>query len=40
LGYAAPTLSIEDRLKIGANVETILSTDEDAAKAPPRDSNM
>ncbi|KAF5349520.1 hypothetical protein D9756_008994 [Leucocoprinus leucothites] len=40
LGYSAPpTLSIEDRLKIGANIETILSADKEAAKAPPRESN-
>ncbi|KAJ3566352.1 hypothetical protein NP233_g7061 [Leucocoprinus birnbaumii] len=39
LGYAAPpTLSIEDRLKIGTNIETILSADKEAAKAPPRES--
>lgn len=41
LGYTAPsTLSIEDRLKIGANVEAILSADKDAAKAPPRNPNV
>ncbi|KAF9453678.1 DOPA 4,5-dioxygenase [Macrolepiota fuliginosa MF-IS2] len=40
LGYSAPeSLSIEDRLKIGNNIETILSADKDAAKAPPRDSS-
>lgn len=39
LGYSAPaTLTVEDRLKIGGNIEAILSTDKDAAKAPPRDS--
>ncbi|KAF7777649.1 hypothetical protein Agabi119p4_3721 [Agaricus bisporus var. burnettii] len=39
LGYSAPpTLTIEDRLKIGGNIEAILSTDHDAAKAPPRDT--
>lgn len=39
LGYSAPpALTIEDRLKIGGNIEAILSTDHDAAKAPPRDT--
>jgi len=40
LGYSAPpALSIEDRLKLGSNVEAILSTDKNAEKAPPRDSS-
>ncbi|KIK03958.1 hypothetical protein K443DRAFT_441266 [Laccaria amethystina LaAM-08-1] len=38
LGYsAAPQLTLEQRLKIGANVEHILSTEKEAARAPPRE---
>ena len=38
LGYsAAPQLTLEQRLKIGASVEHILSTEKEAARAPPRE---
>ncbi len=41
LGYSAPaSLSIEDRLKLGSNVEAILSSDKNAEKAPPRDFSL
>jgi hypothetical protein len=37
LGYVAkPSMTIEQRLKLGANVEHILSMEKEAAKAPPR----
>jgi len=37
LGYsAAPQLTLDMRLKLGANVERILASDKEAAKAPPR----
>ena len=37
LGYAAkPSMTMEQRLKLGANVEHILSTEKEAAKAPPK----
>lgn len=38
LGYAAqPSLTLEQRRKLGENVEHILSKEKEAAKAPPRD---
>lgn len=37
LGYAAKSsMTMEQRLKLGANVEHILSTEKEAAKAPPK----
>jgi hypothetical protein len=40
LGYSAPTkLTIEDRLKLGKEIEDTLAGEKDAAKAPPRDSS-
>lgn len=37
LGYAAkPSMTIDQRLKLGANVEHILSMEKEAAKAPPK----
>ncbi|KAI0315650.1 DOPA-like domain-containing protein [Amylostereum chailletii] len=37
LGYSStgPTLSLEDRKKIGAHVENVLKSEKEAAKAPP-----
>ncbi|KDR81986.1 hypothetical protein GALMADRAFT_58539 [Galerina marginata CBS 339.88] len=38
LGYSAkPQLSLEMRLKLGSNVEHILASEKEAARAPPRD---
>ncbi|KAF8626304.1 hypothetical protein AX15_004974 [Amanita polypyramis BW_CC] len=40
VGYSstAPAISLEDRLKRGENIETLLKGEKDAAEAPPRDS--
>ncbi|KAF8898259.1 DOPA-like domain-containing protein [Gymnopilus junonius] len=38
LGYSAkPQLSLEMRLKLGENVEHLLASEKEAARAPPRD---
>jgi DOPA 4,5-dioxygenase len=38
LGYTAtPTMTLEMRLKLGTNVEHLLASEKEAAKAPPRE---
>ncbi|KAI6009592.1 DOPA-like domain-containing protein [Pisolithus orientalis] len=41
LGYSAPgpDFTLEERRRIGANVERILEGEKEAARAPPRESN-
>ncbi|CAA7260903.1 unnamed protein product [Cyclocybe aegerita] len=37
LGYSAhPSLTIDQRLKLGTNVERLLADEKEAAKAPPK----